>query len=202
MHTWGWEGSVWQLSHISVQSIGGTLAVRWPSSPFLSSPGPPFSSQHIPAQASQLPAPVLCEQWSCITRTWLQTLPELASQHLPSSSWNPACIAHYPRCSGVINLSGRVPRQWTLKRDFRKQEFCLWLSAGLRETAAPFHQMIPNNPGRKARNVRETLLSPLGSQHIAISGKVEKSHSCIRTGSLDKHISNQNEFLCAYWKEI
>ena len=57
--------------------------------PFLSSPGPPFSSQHIPAQASQLPAPVLCEQWSCITRTWLQTLPELASQHLPSSSWNP-----------------------------------------------------------------------------------------------------------------
>lgn len=89
-----------------------------------------------------------------------------------------------------------------IKEGFKKQEFCLWLSAGLRETTAPFHQMIPNNPGRKARNVRETLLSPLGSQHIAISGKVEKSHSCIRTGSLGKHISNQNEFLYGYRKEI
>ena len=131
--------------------------------------------------------------WACLT----------ALAFLFLKSRGRACIAHYPRCSGVINLSGRVPRQWTLNRDFRKQEFCLWLSAGLRETAAPFPRWwVPTNPGRKARNVRETLLSPLLSQHIAISGKVEKSHSCIRTGSLDKHISNQNEFLCGYWKEI
>ena len=57
-------------------------------------------------------------------------------------------------------------------------------------------------PWEESQEHKGNTVEPSCSQHIAISGKVEKSHSCIRTGSLDKHISNQNEFLCGYRKEI
>ena len=53
------------------------------------SPTLPWRKTHQPSLGYSATCSSLCEQWSCITRTWLQTLPELASQHLPSSSWNP-----------------------------------------------------------------------------------------------------------------
>ena len=125
MPTWGWAESVWQLSHISVQSIGGTLAGCGPS---------PLS--FLPQGPLLVPNTFQLRLVSCLL------LPSVSNDPaLPGPDFRPCLSLPHITCLLLPEIQGKsmhspLPKvQWgyqsewegaqamNMKRDFRKVLF-------------------------------------------------------------------------------